>query len=95
MINAFSPLAIGFLPAVSILLLTSCVPTRRLKSAEAQLQSVRNDSAMLAAKVHDLQSNVAQLEISRSETLKQQGRRSPETIRPASYPLMRRTSNPS
>jgi chemotaxis protein MotB len=47
--------------AISIFLLSSCVPTRRLKHAEAELQSVRNDSAMLAAKVHDLQSNVAQM----------------------------------
>jgi chemotaxis protein MotB len=47
--------------AIGILFLSSCVPTRRWKHAEAELQSVRNDSAMLAAKVHDLQSNTAQL----------------------------------
>ncbi len=47
--------------AASILLLISCVPTRKYKAAEAALQSARNDSAMLNAKVHDLQSNIAQL----------------------------------
>jgi chemotaxis protein MotB len=47
--------------AIGILFFCSCVPTRRWKHAEAELQSVRNDSAMLAAKVHDLQSNTAQL----------------------------------
>jgi chemotaxis protein MotB len=47
--------------AIGILFFSSCVPTRRLKQAEAELQSARNDSARLDAKVHDLQSNVAQL----------------------------------
>jgi chemotaxis protein MotB len=54
-INVFSALVAG------ILLLSGCVPTRKYKNAEAALQSVRNDSAMLAGKVHDLQSSVAQL----------------------------------
>jgi chemotaxis protein MotB len=54
-VNAFPALLAG------ILLFSSCVPTRKWKQAESELQSVRNDSAMQAAKIHDLQSNVAQL----------------------------------
>ena len=45
----------------SALFLVSCVPTRKWKASEAALQSARNDSAMLAGKVADLQSNVGQL----------------------------------
>lgn len=47
--------------AIAIFLLSGCVPTRKYKNAEAELQSVRNDSAMQTAKIHDLQSNIAQL----------------------------------
>src|SRR5450432_1038050 len=47
--------------AIGLFLVAGCVPTKRWKQSEAALQSVRNDSAMQAAKVHDLQSNVAQL----------------------------------
>lgn len=43
-----------------ILLLASCVPTRKFKESQAELQSVRTDSANLAAKVTDLQSQIAQ-----------------------------------
>ena len=41
-----------------ILLMTSCVPTRRWKDAESQLQASKADSARLAAQVNDLQSNI-------------------------------------
>jgi len=47
--------------AIGLFLVAGCVPTKRWKQSEAALQSVRNDSAMQAAKIHDLQSNVAQL----------------------------------
>jgi chemotaxis protein MotB len=47
--------------AVGTLLLSSCVSTRKFKDSQAALQSARNDSAQLAGKVSDLQSNVAQL----------------------------------
>jgi chemotaxis protein MotB len=49
------------LSGLGVFLGTGCVPARKLKHAEAELQSARNDSALLTAKVHDLQSNVAQL----------------------------------
>lgn len=42
----------------AILLITSCVPTRRWKDAESQLQASKADSARLAAQVNDLQSNI-------------------------------------
>ena len=54
-VHAFPALLAG------ILLLSSCVPTRKWKQAESELQSVRNDSARLNARVHDLESNIAQL----------------------------------
>lgn len=41
------------------LLMTSCVPTRDFKNSQNQLQAARADSARLAAKVDDLQSNIA------------------------------------
>jgi len=43
------------------LFLGSCVPTRKFKASQEALQSVRNDSASLAAKVSNLESNVSQL----------------------------------
>jgi chemotaxis protein MotB len=46
---------------VSILLLASCVPTRKYDASQSALQSARNDSAMLAGKVAALQANVGQL----------------------------------
>jgi chemotaxis protein MotB len=44
----------------STLLLVSCVPTRKFKASQEALQSVRNDSAILATKVTDLQSSTEQ-----------------------------------
>jgi chemotaxis protein MotB len=52
---------VAILAVTSTLLLVSCVPTKRWKASEAALQSARNDSALLAGKVADLQSNVGQL----------------------------------
>jgi len=52
---------VALLAVTSTLLLASCVPTRKWKASEAALQSARNDSALLAGKVADLQSNVGQL----------------------------------
>ena len=43
------------------LFLGSCVPTRKFNASQQALQSVRNDSASLAAKVSNLESNVSQL----------------------------------
>jgi chemotaxis protein MotB len=43
------------------LFLGSCVPTKKFKASQQALQSVRNDSASLAAKVSNLESNVSQL----------------------------------
>jgi chemotaxis protein MotB len=46
----------------TLLLFSACVPTRRWRDSEAALRSVRNDSALQAAKIHDLQSSMAQLD---------------------------------
>jgi chemotaxis protein MotB len=54
----------------SLFFFTSCVPTKKFKASQAALQSARNDSAMLAGKVKDLQSQVIQLE-KESTSLKQ------------------------
>jgi chemotaxis protein MotB len=43
------------------LFLGSCVPTKKFKASQQALQSARNDSAALAAKVSNLESNVSQL----------------------------------
>jgi chemotaxis protein MotB len=59
------------LAGIALLVFNSCVPTKRWKQSEAALQSVRNDSAMQAVKIHDLQSSVAQLNQQVSD-LKQQ-----------------------
>ena len=52
---------IAIVSFASTLLLVSCVPTRKWKASEAALQSARNDSAALAGKVADLQTNIGQL----------------------------------
>jgi chemotaxis protein MotB len=44
-----------------LVLLSSCVPTKKFKASQSALQSARNDSAALAKKVSNLESNVAQL----------------------------------
>ncbi len=51
------------LTAASLVLLSlsSCVSSKKFKTSQLELQSVRNDSAMLARKVSDLQGNIAQL----------------------------------
>jgi chemotaxis protein MotB len=43
------------------LFLGSCVPTRKYEASQLALKSARNDSALLAAKVSNLESNVSQL----------------------------------
>jgi chemotaxis protein MotB len=56
---------------ISILvLLSSCVPTKKFKASEAALQSARNDSAALARKVSDLQGEIAQLKQQVADHLK-------------------------
>jgi chemotaxis protein MotB len=48
---------------ISILvLLSSCVPTKKFTASQTALQSARNDSAMLARKVSDLQADIAKLQ---------------------------------
>lgn len=46
--------------AATGLFFTSCVPTKKFNASQAALQSARNDSALLAAKVKDLQNSLAQ-----------------------------------
>ncbi len=48
--------------ALTTLLLTSCVPTRKYRDSQAALQSARNDSASLAGQVASLKGTVAQLQ---------------------------------
>ncbi len=45
----------------AVLFLGSCVPTKKFDASQRALQSARNDSALLAAKVTNLESNVSQL----------------------------------
>jgi chemotaxis protein MotB len=48
---------------ISILvLLSSCVPTKKFTASQTALQSARNDSAALAKKVSDLQADIAKLQ---------------------------------
>jgi chemotaxis protein MotB len=48
---------------ISILvLLSSCVPTKKFTASQTALQSARNDSAALARKVSDLQADIARLQ---------------------------------
>lgn len=48
---------------ISILvLLSSCVPTKKFTASQTALQSARNDSAALARKVSDLQADIAKLQ---------------------------------
>lgn len=56
---------------VSILvLLSSCVPAKKFKASQADLQSVRNDSAALAKKVSNLEADIAQLKQQIADHLK-------------------------
>src|SRR5690349_8387675 len=43
----------------TLVLLSSCVPTKKFKASQAALQSARNDSASLARNVSDLKHQVA------------------------------------
>ncbi len=45
-----------------LVLLSSCVPTKKFTASQTALQSARNDSAMLARKVSDLQADIAKLQ---------------------------------
>jgi len=56
---------------ISILvLLSSCVPTKKFTASQTALQSARNDSAALARKVSDLQADIAKLQQQVAEHLK-------------------------
>jgi chemotaxis protein MotB len=56
---------------ISILvLLSSCVPTKKFTASQTALQSARNDSAMLARKVSDLQADIAKLQQEVADHLK-------------------------
>jgi chemotaxis protein MotB len=54
----------------TLVLLSSCVPTKKFEASQTALQSARNDSAMLARKVSDLQADVAQLKQQVADHLK-------------------------
>ena len=45
-----------------LVLLSSCVPTKKFTASQTALQSARNDSAALARKVSDLQADIAKLQ---------------------------------
>jgi chemotaxis protein MotB len=47
---------------LSVLLLTSCVSSKKYKASQAALQQVRNDSAQLAQQVSSLNQNVSNME---------------------------------
>ena len=56
---------------ISILvLLSSCVPTKKFNASQTALQSARNDSATLARKVSDLQGDIAKLQQEVADHLK-------------------------
>ena len=55
------------------LFLGSCVPTKKFEASQLALQSARNDSASLAAKVSGLESNVSQLKGQINELTEQIG----------------------
>lgn len=56
---------------ISILvLLSSCVPTKKFTASQTALQSARNDSAALARKVSDLQADIAKLQQQVADHLK-------------------------
>src|SRR4051812_37075576 len=56
---------------ISILvLLSSCVPTKKFNASQMQLQSARNDSAALAQKVKNLEADIAQLKQQVADHLK-------------------------
>jgi len=60
-INEMKKINYALLIALALGLMNSCVPTRKYKTSQNELQSVRNDSANLAGKVNELQSTVALL----------------------------------
>jgi chemotaxis protein MotB len=45
----------------TLVLLSSCVPTKKFKASQSALQSARNDSASLAQKVSKLEGNITKL----------------------------------
>jgi chemotaxis protein MotB len=45
-----------------LVVLSSCVPTKKFTASQTALQSARNDSAALARKVSDLQADIAKLQ---------------------------------
>lgn len=53
-----------------VVLLSSCVPTKKFTASQTALQSARNDSATLARKVSDLQTDIAQLKQQVADHLK-------------------------
>jgi chemotaxis protein MotB len=54
----------------SLVVLSSCVPTKKFKTSQSALQSARNDSAALAQKVSNLQADIAQLKQQIADHLK-------------------------
>lgn len=64
---------LAIIATVSTLLIASCVPTRKYKASQDDLQKARNDSAALANKVADLQATVGQLKQQVGELTNQNG----------------------
>lgn len=59
----------------ALVLLSSCVPTKKFKASQSALQSARNDSATLARNVSDLKANIEKLQNtidSKSKTISDQ-----------------------
>jgi chemotaxis protein MotB len=54
----------------TLVLLSSCVPTKKFTASQTALQSARNDSAVLAKKVSDLHADIAQLKQQVADHLK-------------------------
>src|SRR5882757_316514 len=52
---------LGLSIVASILLLTSCVSSKKFKASQSALESARNDSAILAGKVADQEASIEQL----------------------------------
>lgn len=52
---------LGLTVIASVLLLASCVPTKKFKASQSALESARNDSAKLAGKVAEQEAAIGQL----------------------------------
>lgn len=65
---------LGLSIVASILLLTSCVSSKKFKASQSALESARNDSAKLAGKVADQEAAIGQLKQQVGDLTNQAGR---------------------